>query len=607
MLSSGSRFFSSDSLRSIYVGSAVGVWIYIILRAIFVPLVHDEASTFFHYIHREEFLPYRSHWDANNHILNSALGIFFYKLLGSAEWVLRLPNLLFFPLYAFYTFRLSSLLSSTPTKYLFRFVFLFAHGVIEFMALSRGYGMSMALLLAMCFHFISFLKNSETRDLLAVLGFGVLALVANFNLMVSFLLCLIWLMVVICTDGKSKKLWRISLVLLGGFIPVLMASVVAFELKRQGLLYYGAADGFWEISVLSIFKLLFGKTHWTYEIFIVLFFVWIVATSFFRIFKQSVIKSLRDPVLVFPVLLLAGLSAVYIQNKWMGVNLPEDRTGLHLFIYLLAALFFLKPVLSGRAFRWSSWILLPLLWFPVHFIKQANWSHTTLWKNECMPEKFYDAIATDGGAGGYYASLGGYGIQHMIWYYYNYRNNGHGPMMSYYDYPAWHYDYLLLNPLERSLQNVEKYTLLLENPHSGIGLYERKHRAKRETDTILTIKNLPITTQTEYVDFFNSAAHSFGGDSIAVDIYMELTSPAKPLIASAVVSFDKPDGSLLYYQYVSLHWLRDSYTEQNSAFRHVFFIPALPSDVGRLAIVLWNQKKVPIQIRLANVVISRIR
>ena len=55
-------------------------FMYIIIRAYSVPIIHDEAATFFYYIQSGIFMPPEAHIDANNHILNSALAHFSYLL-----------------------------------------------------------------------------------------------------------------------------------------------------------------------------------------------------------------------------------------------------------------------------------------------------------------------------------------------------------------------------------------------------------------------------------------------------------------------------------------------------------------------------------------------
>src|SRR5690242_15215461 len=87
------------SIKNIYFISAFCLFVYLILRAAFVPPVHDEGSTFMHYIQRDEWQPFKAHWDANNHILNSFLSAQFFKIFGQGLIPLRLASLLFFPLF----------------------------------------------------------------------------------------------------------------------------------------------------------------------------------------------------------------------------------------------------------------------------------------------------------------------------------------------------------------------------------------------------------------------------------------------------------------------------------------------------------------------------
>ena len=88
--------------KKIFLLLSLLIWIYLWLRAFFIPITYDEAATFYHYIHFGRFLPFIAHWDANNHFLNSALSIISYRLLGSSELALRLPNLIFAPLFFYF-------------------------------------------------------------------------------------------------------------------------------------------------------------------------------------------------------------------------------------------------------------------------------------------------------------------------------------------------------------------------------------------------------------------------------------------------------------------------------------------------------------------------
>jgi hypothetical protein len=73
------------------------IWLYLWLRAFYVPLIYDEIATFYGYVHVGKFIPFYAHWDANNHIINSLLSsILFIKFQKSFQ-IEYYNGCLFFP------------------------------------------------------------------------------------------------------------------------------------------------------------------------------------------------------------------------------------------------------------------------------------------------------------------------------------------------------------------------------------------------------------------------------------------------------------------------------------------------------------------------------
>ena len=136
--------FSRLSLAKLAFFTAATTFVFILLRAALVPITHDEAATFLHYIQRGEFFPYFAHWDANNHPLNSFLSIITYRCLGSELVWLRLPNALSFILFAYYAYKLLKELNSRLTFTFGYVAILTAWMPFEFFAQCRGYGLSLA-------------------------------------------------------------------------------------------------------------------------------------------------------------------------------------------------------------------------------------------------------------------------------------------------------------------------------------------------------------------------------------------------------------------------------------------------------------------------------
>lgn len=106
--------------------------VYLIIRAVYVPFTHDEASTFFRYVQPGKLIPGIAREDANNHFLNTVLTWVSWKIFGNAKWTLRLPNLLFAPVYFYFLYRIGVLLKDKILRYGFWITLLFSLYFIEF-------------------------------------------------------------------------------------------------------------------------------------------------------------------------------------------------------------------------------------------------------------------------------------------------------------------------------------------------------------------------------------------------------------------------------------------------------------------------------------------
>jgi hypothetical protein len=107
--------------------------------------------------------------DANNHILNSILAGISHKYLGYSAFSIRLPNLLSFLLYAFFVYKIGEKLKQNLSQWGFYMGMLFPIYFIQFFALSRGYGMSMAFLIGSIYYTLNlYSKKSLTSFSLGI-------------------------------------------------------------------------------------------------------------------------------------------------------------------------------------------------------------------------------------------------------------------------------------------------------------------------------------------------------------------------------------------------------------------------------------------------------
>ncbi len=163
------------------------------VRAVRAPLTYDEANTYLNII-ASNILAIFNFNTANNHFLNSLLAKLSSAVAGTAELVLRLPNLLAFAAYLLFAFLILDRFVKTKIVVLCGFLLLSLNPfVLDYFSLCRGYGLSLGLLMASLFFFFSFLDKTlghepnRYRHLqlsLAALGLGILA---NFSLLNVYL------------------------------------------------------------------------------------------------------------------------------------------------------------------------------------------------------------------------------------------------------------------------------------------------------------------------------------------------------------------------------------------------------------------------------------
>jgi len=588
------------SEKWVYVALCILSFIYLLLRCIYIPLVHDEAVTFFNYINTGKFIPFldwASHEDANNHILNSALSYLSFKTFGDHYWALRLPSLLFSILCFIYVWRIASWIEIKWQRWLLIMSILGAHYFMEFYSVTRGYGMSMALLLAAIFHLFRFLKDIQTKDLLWYAIFTTFALLANLTLVNTALIGLILVFYTLVTKRSSLQKINVSLITIFGLIiPLLAAIYSGYKYKEMGLLYYGQGYSYWDVTVKSFFRrftLVKNLDLWVYPV-----IMSVIALSFIIFIKRLIElkwQAIHSIHMLFAGFFFGNLIASLIQTTFLGVNYPEDRTGLFFFPFLVGTIIFqinYKP--------WLKHLSWPLLFLPLQFLWIMNLSYNSFWKLERLPERMYLTVQEELEKHNYQPMVGGYQIRQVVWDYYNHKHGGwlgriqdqQFPMDTVSDYIIARADQ---NPYWQTL-----YSSIDKDPYSELELF------KRNTFLIPTAVELPehITwldsTTKEFVNFH----HFFGpfeyGKHYVVDFELDYR-PLEPstnclLVMQGIDKF----GKNVFMHNFSLERFRTLYHYDIHCHQKLIS-PELPEDVVELRVYLHNKNEEPIHIWNAKV------
>ena len=220
---------------------------YVVYRAANLSITHDEGLTF-EIILGNKYLSET----ANNHFLNTFLMSVCYKLFGSSELSLRIPNILGFILYAFACFEL--LKNKKVFVILTGISFLLLNPyLMDFFSLARGYGLGLGFFMMSLLYLLratqaktvnSYLLNASLTILFSVAACFSNLTYINTNLIVLFLLFISFLF--IKKDWKgSRKMMVLTAIILSINLCCLTGLVnELFKLRDAHELYQGGTNGF---------------------------------------------------------------------------------------------------------------------------------------------------------------------------------------------------------------------------------------------------------------------------------------------------------------------------------------------------------------------------
>ncbi|MCB0396899.1 MAG: hypothetical protein KDD36_09610 [Flavobacteriales bacterium] len=328
------------------------LWIYLFVRAIKVFPTHDEITSMWAYMVVWMPLPYQGYIDANNHFLNSLLGGFFLRLFHSdAPLVIRLPNLLAFPLFFWSLYSMRKFFHHRATFY----VLLVGLGCsvfpLEFFAMARGYGLSSAFMVFAIYQSMQLHQKQNAVHLVFAVVSWVLAVYASLTLIPFAAAGFVWL---------GIEAWRLRrkawiLMVFAAIYPYYEAIRYSFFLKETGRLYYGGKEGFITDTLHTLTPHLWQTTQPVLDTLLIILGLFIIA-GYGKFLWQT--KDLFNLRLIFPAFFVLSLANIFGQHFILGINFPSDRAALYLVIFFFGGLAF---ILDHYALRRPSYIMVGIL------------------------------------------------------------------------------------------------------------------------------------------------------------------------------------------------------------------------------------------------------
>ena len=367
---------------------ASGLLAYVAYRAHFLSFTHDESLTFSILFGNEIY----TH-SANNHLLNTYLMDFCLRIWGDTEGVLRLPNVIGFVIYAFFSYKISKRLTGSLFQIACFLLLLLNPFILDFFSLARGYGLSLAMMMGSIYFLLKIFDNHKSLiDNYLFALFSIYAVIANFTLLIFYLAAMsIWGL-----TWLNHEKWKVFIrpvpmsILLAHSIILFNLMKFLFYLKSINGLYAGGASGFIESVVDSnIICLLYNENMG--DCFLKDMLVYVVIVSFLIFFVLNFIAIFKKPFLksslVLMVVLVLCIVIPIVQNRVLGILYPTERTASFYYIlWVLCCVFYVfeKPILKKiqaiSIYTFTGFIIL-------NFINTANLKYCNIWK--------YDADTKD--------------------------------------------------------------------------------------------------------------------------------------------------------------------------------------------------------------------
>ncbi|TVR39410.1 MAG: hypothetical protein EA392_06605 [Cryomorphaceae bacterium] len=563
-----------------YLFLVLAIWVYVLIRAALVPIVHDEAATFLHYIQLNQFIPYFAMWDANNHLLNTAFGHFFVNLFSDHTFWLRLPNALTFLIFAYYLQRICAEIPQTLLRWLTLIALLTATFQLDFFSQARGYGMGTAFLIAAIYSASRYVKTPTVMQQLKVWFFMTLALLANMSLL-NTQIALMGIFAFVLLSRQQKHLPKHGLLLLaiGGGV-LLIASLYALKMRAMGLLYTGSLDGFVQVTVFSFARFQFDAASMLLAWLIFAFGLVVCLTLVLRWVQNRLVWNMGG--IIGGLLVLNALGSVLLEML-LNVNYPEERTGLYFLTLTLLATGFA----ASEGMRWNrrfALLGLPLIYFPLQFLLTLNFCTSQLWFDQHIDRQIYSVVLKEQSAQDTPLRISGGRIHELSWAHLNIINKSQLPLLETKHHPDPGADLVLIHQSSNEPIDFE-YTILFTSPCTGFSLIKPKRTQAFETlpDTLsLAAKALGNPT---YFNLAEWKVDSIAGECGLLNFGLSANSMGNPMHVQIVIKAENAEGKKLSYEIIPLYWVRKHWKDDELLVHRYY---RFPPGATRAIVYLWN-------------------
>lgn len=567
------------------------VLIIVALRCILVPFSHDEVATFNFYIQPGRFLPFFSHPDANGHFLTSATSWICFKLVGSSPQALRIPDIFAFAVLCFGVFKITKLFNGLFTKIIFSSSFILSYNFICFYSLCRGYGISMAFLTVALYYFFVYLRYGAFNHFWKFIVFSQIALSANLTLVFVVMITTAFVVVM---QMKNKVLGnaKTMVILLAHAALTFFWIKYAFFLKESGALYYGGGESYWKVTFASLIETIFFKDGFVNAIMLGIFFIMLIYWLY-KFIRERMDFALNSSFSISFITFCTLIVLFYLLKKFVGVNYPEDRTGLFFYVFYCISFAFMISELK-KHFQ-ALLLVIPFVYL-AHFVLHVNLRVHSWRVYETMPAEFFSILKSEQATADHRITIGGHRVREFFYAFLNYKSSIKLNHMTSPEALQMNTDYALAYKQDKPWYD-PYYTEIASEDDWGFRLLKRKVPLERKV--LYATKTIPkFTGNSEYYNAYEKLDTTFNSENpLVAEFNFDVKLAPEPLNAFLVLQIDGAGEAENIFLRIPMNLVRYDWNGANN-FKLSITSGTIPFKIKRIVAYLWNIDKKELNIKL---------
>ncbi len=575
----------SSRERFLIFGCFLLLMVLLIVRAVDVPLTPDEAFSYFLYAEPGYFTEPHAQVDANNHLLNSFLSWWATQLFGHDTLLLRLANVLAFPIFFFSNLGIARQKTNKLHFWIAFIVLNSVYAIFEFFSLSRGYGLSFAFLSLAIYQLFLFQKDFKSIRYLWILLALVLGLLSQLGLFFAFS-SIIVASFLIYTQYKTKNL--VSNIVFGAYASLSVLIIVGFlnhllYLNKLGMLYYGDSTDFPLYNISTVMDLVFHSSSAVFSwLFLGILVLTILAFTYSLLKRRA--QLFITPEFVFPFIFAACIIGTLSGILFFATPGPIDRTALYL-LYLLAGSLLFFPI---PAFRIHKIALFTTLILPISFLIHIRIQSVYYWEHNAIDQQIYTLIGAEGQnnysiAGSRYLDRVFHAEHHIF------RENS-TKMYHISDGRPVPSNFLLLSPADfEKFAHLDEYTVLWKGRKKGVVLLEKTKKSLLVP--IVSSSHTEDSGNNEFIGITTISMDGMNHKHLHLQLALNFSFQNSGVDFLWTTSFVDSTGQGIDTRYTSLNQIKRDWSK-NEVFHLDFPIFEIPERTAEIRLYIYNPKRI---------------